>query len=238
MKQIKRQLVTGITAVLMAAALATTGYAKEQLEVPEDAYWDEDNQTLARWEEVEEVYEYEVYLYCDESKVKEIKTKKNYFNFGKFMTKEGDYTFRVRALAKKRDDDYSNSSWSDYSDETYVDEGYAELMKNGGKIDTDNSGPGAVKNDVAAGSWIQDETGWWYKYNDGTYPASRWFQDPADANWYYFDERGYMKTGWIDLEGSRYYCDPAGTPSGAMVTGICVIDGTEYQFGESGALIP
>ncbi len=239
MRRITKQLATGVAAVLMAAALAVTGYAKERLDAPEDIYWDEDDQSIARWEEVDEVYQYEIYLYCDDSKVKEIKTKKNYYNFSKSMTKEGDYTFRVRALVKKNNDDYTDSAWSDYSDVVYVDESYAELMKNGGKIDTENSGPGATQTDsVSAGAWVQDEVGWWYKYNDGTYPANRWFQDPADANWYYFNEQGYMATGWIEVDGSRYYCDLQGTPSGAMVTGTHVIDGVEYYFDESGALIP
>ncbi len=46
-----------------------------------------------------------------------------------------------------------------------------------------------------------------------------------------------MKTGWIDWEGNRYYCDQAGNPSGAMVTGEQIIDGTLYFFDESGALV-
>lgn len=28
-----------------------------------------------------------------------------------------------------------------------------------------------------AGEWKQDNTGWWYQNDDGTYPVSSWFQD-------------------------------------------------------------
>ena len=45
-----------------------------------------------------------------------------------------------------------------------------------------------------------------------------------------------MKTGWIDWNGQKYYCNADGTPSGAMVTGENMIDGALYIFDESGAL--
>ena len=64
-----------------------------------------------------------------------------------------------------------------------------------------------------------------------------WFMDPASGKYYMFDSQGYMKTGWIDWENNRYYCDEKGTPSGAMVTGTYIIDGLEYQFDASGAMI-
>ena len=47
-----------------------------------------------------------------------------------------------------------------------------------------------------------------------------------------FDAEGYMKTGWIEENGVKYYCQP----SGAMVTGDQTIDGVLYHFDSSGAL--
>lgn len=305
-RSLGKKLAVWMMAAVMAAAGSVTVWAATRLDTVSDAYWDDESENaVAVWEEVDEAYQYEVYLYCNDSKVADIKTKKTKYNFEKKMTKEGEYTFRVRALAKKSDRDYSNGSWSDYSDGLYISSDYAELVKNGGKIDTENSGPGAKNpaeaetaaaegtgaegsttetadgstaaaadgsvaeaadgstagteaetsaaenaaegtgaEDAASGSgaadggaWVQDETGWWYRNADGTYPANCWFQDPGDANWYCFDEAGYMRTGWIDLDGKRYYCDAYGTPSGAMVTGEKYIGDSLFVFDESGALI-
>lgn len=233
MKGWKKTWMTGVGALVLASALTVTAWAAERLDTVTDTYWDENTVTLAHWDEVDEAYQYEIYLYRDESKVTEKKTTKNHFNFKSFMTKEGDYTFRVRALAKKGSRDYTSSYWSDDSDSCYISEDYAEFLKNGGQIDTDNSGPGAPKKE----GWLQDGTGWWYKKADGTYPADQWFQDPADSRWYFFDARGYMKTGWIDWNGSRYYCDAQGSPSGAMVTGEYTVDGVVCRFDESGVLV-
>lgn len=243
-----KRLAVWVVAAALAAAGSMTAWAAERLDTVSDVYWDDDNETVAMWEEVEEAYQYEIYLYLDDSKVTSIKTKKTKYNFEKKLTKEGEYTFRVRALAKSKDKDYRDGAWSDYSDGLYISSDYAELIKNGGKIDTENSGPGA-KGDgegtstaapdsgvVYKEEWMQDDAGWWYRKADGTYPADCWFQDPASGRWYFFNESGYMKTGWIDWNGQKYYCNADGTPSGAMVTGENMIDGALYIFDESGAL--
>ncbi|MGN0159370.1 MAG: hypothetical protein ACI39W_09610 [Brotaphodocola sp.] len=224
---------------LLAAAGTMTVFAATRLDTVTNPYWDEEDDTIAIWDEVDEAYRYEVYLYCDESKVAEIKTKDTEYNFEKKMTKAGEYTFRVRALAKGSG--YKDGYWSEYSDSTYVSEDFAELMKNGGVIDTVTSGPGAIEGGTPTdaisvvnryGEWISDSTGWWYKNADGTWPSNGWWQDPADSVWYYFNEQGYIVTGWIDWNGARYYC----AESGAMVTGTQTIDGEECLFDASGVL--
>ena len=67
---------------------------------------------------------------------------------------------------------------------------------------------------------------------DGSYPKGGWWQDPANGTWYFFDEQGYMQTGWIDWNGNRYYC----TAGGAMAVGEYTIDGAQYRFDATGAL--
>ena len=42
-----------------------------------------------------------------------------------------------------------------------------------------------------AGSWQQNETGWWYQNDDGSYPMNTWYQD-TDGSWYFLDEEGEM----------------------------------------------
>lgn len=234
-------------AVILLSAVFTLGsalavWASVRLDTVSDVWWDEDNMTVAVWEEVEDAYQYEVNLYCDDSRITTFKTKKTRYNVESKMTREGEYTFRVRALAKSKDKEYHDGYWSDYSDGVYIDAAYAELVKNGGTIDTTTSGPGAktetgntapVSSVVYSGKWIQNETGWWYQKNDGTFPSNGWFQDPATAKWYFFNAEGYMVTGWIDWNGARYYCGPGGE----MYTGTCTVDGTSYTFDASGALV-
>ena len=85
-----------------------------------------------------------------------------------------------------------------------------------------------------SGEWIQDTVGWWYKNQDGTYPKSCWQQLSYNGTteWYHFDEKGYMQTGWFtDTDGSIYYLHAIGDGTrGRMVTGWNLIDGNWYYF--------
>ena len=105
--------------------------------------------------------------------------------------------------------------------------------------------------EAKAGAWIKDATGWWYRYEDGTYPASEAAQIGGAT--YRFDARGYMVTGWVldggrwfyheasgaqasgwaNVDGSWYYLDPA---TGAMATGWAYVGGAWYYLNASGAM--
>ncbi|MCI9106324.1 MAG: hypothetical protein HFG57_10295 [Lachnospiraceae bacterium] len=311
MQQMGKRLAVVSAVMILSAVTAMTVWGKTRLETVSDVYWndEDDNEskiTEAVWEPVEDASQYEIYLYRDGSKVGEVtvKSSKNSYNFKRKMDKEGEYTFRVRALPKKNSSEYSNSAWSEYSDGLYITEARAEYNKSGKQEDTSKSGPGMpvggetspegsgettaeTNNEVLAenskkpveentsdekvlaenskkpvagdgsntsgadsqqqsqtsdsqpktGAWVEDNTGWWYRWSDGSYPAGSWFQDPADGKYYMLDGQGYMRTGWIDWNEKRYYCDRAGVPSGAMVTGEHYIDGMLYRFDDSGAMI-
>ena len=106
--------------------------------------------------------------------------------------------------------------------------------------------------EAKAGAWVKDAVGWWYRYEDGSYPASMSAQ--IDGATYRFDARGYMVTGWAleggqwfyhgasgaqvagwaNVNGTWYYLDPA---SGAMATGWVFVSGTWYYLGASGAMV-
>lgn len=97
----------------------------------------------------------------------------------------------------------------------------------------------------SAGTWIQDSTGWWYQNKDGSYPAACWqlFTYNGTSEWYHFDEKGYMQTGWFtDTDGNRYYLHAVSDGTrGRMYTGWNLIDGVWYYFnptsdGTKGAL--
>ena len=104
------------------------------------------------------------------------------------------------------------------------------------KTEKDPSGPGAVFGSVT-GLWSQNEHGYWmFKSGDALYrdmwayvfnPYAKENQDQAD--WFRFDEQGYMKTGWhTDDDGNTYYLWPYqdGT-QGHMVTGWRWIRGND-----------
>ena len=115
---------------------------------------------------------------------------------------------------------------------------------------------GTVKVDLKAapktGEWTWGARGWWYRYEDGSYPSSAALV--IDGSTYRFDASGYMRTGWVFEDGQWfyhsssgaqatgwvrsgvhwYYLDPA---SGVMVTGWVQVGSTWYYLSpDSGAM--
>ena len=166
------------------------------------------NDTTATWDEIEGAKSYEVRLLRDDKTVTTVETTGTSYNFGGYFNEEGDYTFRVRAIAS-----YNNRAghWSDDSDTLYIDED--EVGRYGG-----------------SGRWVQDTRGWWYAYDTGGYPTNGWMQ--IGGLWYLFDNSGYMLTGWQRKDGDWYYMNP----SGAMLTGWQAINGAWYYLNPSGVM--
>ena len=99
-----------------------------------------------------------------------------------------------------------------------------------------------------AGVWKWSARGWWYRYEDGSYPSSTALV--IDGSTYRFDASGYMRTGWVFEDGQWfyhsssgaqatgwvrsgvywYYLDPA---SGVMVTGWVQVGSTWYYLNPS-----
>lgn len=219
---------------VITSCIPMTVYAAEKLETPDNLGWDDDNECIAVWDEVEGAKQYEVYLYKESedsdsrSKVAEIKVKKAKYNFKKKMTSEGDYSFRVKALANKSSGD---SSWSDYSDTTWISSSRASFNDTKGNQNTSASGPGVQKENSNAEAqnvdsnttvsvsnyvygWQQDAKGWWWKNDDGSsYPVNcwRWLDGNKDgiAECYYFGNDGYMLTGTTTPDGYLVNADGA-----------------------------
>lgn len=122
-----------------------------------------------------------------------------------------------------------------------------ENQDNSGYTGSDsNSGGGEKKKGGGGGSgggsaatpqegWIQDAIGWWYRNADRTLPAATWMYLPYNdaMEWYYFNEQGYMMTGWI-LDGGRWYYlhEISDGMKGRMDTGWNLIDGKWYYMNE------
>lgn len=109
----------------------------------------------------------------------------------------------------------------------------------------------------SSGNWVLNKTGWWYAYDDGTWPAdgiteingvkyafdingymiTGWYQN-ADG-WFYFGESGAMYQGWLLLGKIWYYLDgtDAVCPGRMASDGERVIGGERYFFSASGNML-
>ena len=83
---------------------------------------------------------------------------------------------------------------------------------------------------VLSGTWIKNSNGWWYSWNDGTYPKNQF--ETIGGTDYYFNASGYMVTGWQKIDGSWYYF----SGSGAKQIGWQSIGGKWYYFDENGVM--
>ena len=90
-----------------------------------------------------------------------------------------------------------------------------------------------VDRSLSGGKWLQDEKGWWYQRPDGSYPKNSWGYEAYNGKsyWYYFLDSGYMATGWVEVNGSKYYLFPNSDGwKGRMLTGWQWIDGNCYYL--------
>ena len=132
-------------------------------------------------------------------------------NVGNLMTVPSNYTVKVRPVNKS---DWNIKGRWVKSDSVYIDGIRAkEFKENGG---------------VAAGQWLQDAQGWWFRNSDGSYTTENW--QLIGGKWYYFDASGYMKANqWILTNGLYYYVGQ----DGAMLTDTYV-PGTQYYVDSTG----
>ena len=94
-----------------------------------------------------------------------------------------------------------------------------------------------VDRSLSGGQWIQDEKGWWYKRADGSYLKNSWGYEAYNGKsyWYYFLDSGYMATGWVEVNGSKYYLFPNSDGwKGRMLTGWQWINGNCYYLDSQG----
>ena len=76
--------------------------------------------------------------------------------------------------------------------------------------------------------WAKTSKGRRY-YKNGVLCKNKWLKFKS-GKWFYFDENGYMATGWTHIESDWYYI----TADRGRVTGAQSIDGIGYNFGADG----
>ena len=97
--------------------------------------------------------------------------------------------------------------------------------------------------------WIYNENGRRFVYHDG--PVIQNVSQVLDRIMYYFDGKGYVKTGWVQDKGQIFYRNPDGSPvvgwftddsgtyylneNGSPAIGWTDVDGQHYYFKENGA---
>lgn len=177
--------------------------------------------TTAGWSPSAGAGSYEVKLYRDGKSVGAVKTTgETSLDFADAMIKTGNYSFRVRPVNKQNTE--NKGEWVE-SSVKYIDAAAAEQNRLGTNGSSGSAGGGS--------GWKQDQTGWWYRNGDGSYTVNNW--QMISSQWYFFNEKGYMATGWINWNGKQYYCDTAG---GQMLVNALTPDGA--RVGADGAKLP
>jgi len=227
---------------------------KGTYDVPENAEWG-NSRGRATWDAGDDSSDYyDVYLYRGSSSVKKLEDYKGTsYNFYPYMTKEGDYTFKVRAVphTDSQKKYAKKSDWTE-SDSLYIDED--EVSDGSGQSKDDGVTATGGTTDVG---WRKDNDKWYFKYPDGNYMKNGWLKwndkwylfnstgvmltgwQQTGGNWYYMGESGDMKTGWVKSGNLWYYCNPnQNGPEGAMVKSCWLtINGQTYFMNESGAMV-
>ena len=100
-----------------------------------------------------------------------------------------------------------------------------------GEYYVDASGAWVKDKQKETDKWIQSSGRWWYRHADGSYTRSGW--EYIGGKWYYFDQNGWMGTGWQKGKGSWYYMES----NGAMVSsGWKWINSKCYYFDKNGKM--
>lgn len=84
--------------------------------------------------------------------------------------------------------------------------------------------------------WVKNEKGYWYRYSDGTWPASEW--KDIDGTLYYFGADGYIVVNQIvegtgSFTGFQFYC---GSDGKVVTNTIITHNGIEYMADDYGRL--
>ncbi|MBR5266629.1 MAG: N-acetylmuramoyl-L-alanine amidase family protein [Lachnospiraceae bacterium] len=207
----------------------------------------------AKWDSVTDAA-YQIHLYRNDKIIHRVSDwMSTSYNFYPYMTKEGDYHFRVRAIPKNEDvKKYATSSEWTESEEMYVDDN--EVSDGTGQGQQANT-PDPAVNNAASGiiqvGWIKNDGKWYFRYPDGTYLRDSWGK--IDGKWYLFNNTGEMLTGWQSVNNVWYYLNSSGdmftgwlwdnntwyylNPDGSMKTGWLIDNGKTYYLNPGGAML-
>ena len=188
--------------------VTVTYYPVVWLESPDEAGWSASNHMKAVWKKVDYATGYQIRLYRDDYYLRTIDATGTSKDLSEYMGREGNYYYEIRAVGKTTNDAKYRKS-SDYitSSDRYLDD----------LGDTE-------------GRWKNYADGKKYVDENGQIVTSQWYR--ILGTWYYFDENGYMVTGWRMVNNKWYYLGS----DGKMVTGWKQIGGVWYYMDADGAM--
>ena len=198
-----------------------------------DVNWGDDDDGVVEWEQADDAEKYEVKLLRGSSTKENITTTGTSYNFRSAIRANGTGTYRVkvRAVAGSYKGDWYESDDFEVDSDMLSDLGgksSGSSSYSGGSSSSSSSNPTSGGSD--GGAWLRDTTGWWYCNANRSYTTNNWQQ--INGYWYFFDEYGYLKTGWLKSPFSNkwYYLNPSGTPDvlGRMLTNQWVDNGKYY----------
>ena len=99
-----------------------------------------------------------------------------------------------------------------------------------------NTDGGSWEYEPEDGSWqyaVVDEKGDKEYIKNGVYAI----KDYGTVNYYMFDEKGKMKTGFVEQGGRIYYLQESGAYKGAVYTGPLILGGNYFDFDSQGSLV-
>ncbi|MBR2532478.1 MAG: N-acetylmuramoyl-L-alanine amidase family protein [Lachnospiraceae bacterium] len=213
-----------------------------QFNEPNDVYWT-DSRGTGRWnvDENDSGY-YDIVCYRGSTAVKKLFAYHgNSYNFYPYMTKEGDYSFKVRTVAAPEGKG-KNSDWVEsgglYIDKNNVSDGTGQTTADehgGGAAGgsalpyiSGNNYPDGTGNANVAG-WLNDGGYVYFRYPNGEFARDGWLK--LDDKWYMFDASGRRLTGWQQNKYKTwFYMDPT---TGVMRTGWLLDNGKWYFLNTS-----
>ncbi|MDO5790627.1 MAG: L,D-transpeptidase family protein [Eggerthella sp.] len=86
---------------------------------------------------------------------------------------------------------------------------------------------------MAANELVNDNGTYYWCNSSGVMIRNGWCKDSA---WHWASGSGAMSSGWLKIGGSWYWLDPS-DPKHPMLTGLQTIDGSDYFFKGSGAMV-
>ena len=178
--------------------------------------WDGDSGVIT-WDAADDADSYSVRLYKGESRKTVVTTQNDYYDFSSLIRQYGVGTYYASVRGKASN--YNAEDWTD-SEEFEVTEENINSVNGAGSRGSSggSSNPGSNPGSSSGGAWLTDANGRWYINADRTYTTNNWQQ--IDGYWFFFDERGYVKTGWLQSPSSGlwYYLSPDQDPIGHMLT--------------------
>ena len=183
---------------------------------PTTAYW-VDSTGNAIWEadNILNSGYFEVSLYRNNNLVHRLeKYNGTQYNFWQYMTKEGDYMFKVRTVPGT-DKQMVSGKPSEYAESNSITLQEGEVNKNGQPSGNTSTGANA--------GWVSQNGKWYFYQPNGSMLKSNWTS--YQGKWYYLNQNGEMVTGLQTINGNQYYF----VDSGAMVTGW-LKNGANYNY--------